>query len=389
MLEALSRTQGTLADEIRMLIAEERLPGAVLFGGPKGSSKLTAALDASFALTGEEQLRPVLRSRSVLYLSSRNMRVETEAAISLFRKQRTERSRMFLIDTVRRTLLQYHGAIAPLYDGKKSSVRIRDEEGRGGSLFSNAQAIDAIMLSLEDGMPEENEIDRIASTLQQRTADDFFTMGKKTPGATIDEIRAVQDWLEEGSDEKCVIIENPEDFTEGAKNSMLKMLEEPPMHSHLFLISEHPARILPTILSRLRRFQFPELSAAAVSSFIGETFAIYTSYPSFSSFFFEEGTDEDDRRKMDEAVSLYSSALLAGKMLTLDQENEVFGILDRLGYGIFTERVTERIGEEIGRGTSAQKAWSVLSSALRSADTYNMSMRTALDLALREASVGK
>ena len=93
MLEALSRTQGTLADEIRMLIAEERLPGAVLFGGPKGSSKLTAALDASFALTGEEQLRPVLRSRSVLYLSSRNMRVETEAAISLFRKQRTERSR--------------------------------------------------------------------------------------------------------------------------------------------------------------------------------------------------------------------------------------------------------------------------------------------------------
>ena len=394
MLDDLARTQPAVASEIRSAYSSGMLPQSLLFSGRKGSSRLTGALDLAFHLTGSDDCRSVLRSPRVMFLGSRSLHMETMAALSLFSRQLNERSRMFLIQTVRKSLLQYHFSIAPLYEGRKSSVKGRDEEGRGGTLFSNAEAVDALIMELEDVADSSSaECRRITDELMRRMPQDFFTLGKKTPGATIDEIRAVQDWLEEGIDEKCVIIENPEDFTEGAKNSMLKMLEEPPEHSHLILISEHPSRILPTILSRVRHFRFPELAEAGISSFIGETFSIYGKYPSFDSFFFEEGSDEEDRSAMASAAALYSRALLEGKRLTLDEENKLFQSLDRMsGYSYFRDSVASSVEAGLGKGISpkrVRRAWKALSEAFVRADSYNMSIRIALDTALREAADGE
>lgn len=392
MLEALSRTQRRVASEIENAYSSGMLPQSILFSGRKGSSRLTAALDLSFAIADPEN-RQMLRSSRVMLIASRSLRMETMAALSLFSRQRNDRSRIFLIQTVRKSLLQYHSSIAPLYENRKISFKAKDEEGRGGTLFSNAEAVDALIMELEDGNVSDRDTERIVSGLQARLIDDFFTLGKKSPGAAIDEIRAVQDWIEEGSDEKCVIIENPEDFTEGAKNSMLKMLEEPPEHCHLILISEHPSRILQTILSRVRRFQFPELTSKAVSSFIGDTFSIYDSYSSFDEFFFHEGTDKEERKVMSDAARLYSSALLEGRLLTLDEENMIFSGLEKMaGYDYFRLSVADEI-EKALRGNTApgriRKAWNVLSEAAMRSDGYNMSIRLALDTALREAEIGK
>ncbi len=392
MFENLSRTQQGLASELSSVYSSSMLPQSLLFSGRKGSSRLTAALDLSFLLTGEEGVRDVLRSSHVMYIASRSLKMETAAALSLFLRERNDRSRMFLIQTVRKTLLQYHGSIAPLYENRKIAVKEKDEEGRGGTLFSNAEAVDALITRLEDGI-DGNEVESIVNTLGRRLVNDFFTLGKKTPGATIDEIRAVQDWIEEGSDEKCVIIENPEDFTEGAKNSMLKMLEEPPLHSHLILLSEHPDRILPTILSRVRRFQFPQLGSKTVSSLIGEIFSIYGEYSSFDDFFFTEGTDEEGRKAMEAAAALYSDALLCGRMLTLEEESRLFSTLDKTdGYGYFRSSVIKAIEKALHSKTEPRrirKAWGSLSEALFRSDVYNMSIRLALDAALREAEIGK
>ena len=393
MFEALKRTQKGVSEELEGAIRNGMLPQSILFSGPKGSSRLTAALDLSFHLTGEDDKRELLRSAKVMYIASRDMQMEANAAISLFLRQRNERSRNFLVGTIRKALLQYHSSIAPIYDSKKSSVKAKDDEGRGGTLFSNADAVDALLLDLEEVSPDSEEALRTAGEIRKRTPEDFFTLGKKTKGATIDEIRGIQDWLEEGIDEKCVIIENPEDFTEGAKNSMLKMLEEPPMHSHLILISSHPSRILPTILSRVRRFNFPELTEKAVSAFIGDAFAIYGNFPDFDSFFFEEGTDEEERKAMAEAASLYSSALLEGKCLSLDEENRIFSGLDKIsGYEYFRLAVAREIEKAIRSGKTGKQirtAWKAFSEAAFRSDTYNMSMRMALDAALREAADGK
>ena len=393
MLEALRRTQKGVGEEIERALENGMLPQSILFSGPRGSSRLTGALDLSFHLTGEDDKRESLRSARIMYISSRNMQMEANAAISLFMRQRNARSRDFLIQAIRKGLLQYHSSIAPIYDSKKSSVKLKDDEGRGGTLFSNADALDALLIEFETADPGSDRAFSIADDIRKRTPQDFFTLGKKTPGATIDEIRGIQDWLEEGIEEKCVIIENPEDFTEGAKNSMLKMLEEPPMHSHLILLSVHPSRILPTILSRVRHFRFPELPEAVVSSFIGEVFSIYGNYPSFDSFFFEEGTDEEERSAMKEAVSIYSGALLDGRLLSLDEENRIFSGLEKVsGYEYFRLAVASEIEKALKDGKGGKRvraAWKALSEAAFRSDTYNMSMRISLDSALREAAIGK
>lgn len=393
MFEALSKTQGAMAEELESTIASGMLPQSILLSGKKGSSRLTAALDLAFILTESEE-REFLRSAKVMFISARSMKMETLAALSLYERQLNDRSRLFLIQTIRKTLLQYHGSIASLYENKKIPFREKDEEGRGGTLFSNALAVDALLYRLEDGERDEKERDEIIQGLKKRAGfNEFYTLGKKTPGATIDEIRAVQDWLNEGSDEKCVIIENPEDFTEGAKNSMLKMLEEPPLHSHLILLSEHPSRILPTILSRVRRFQFPELSEHVISSFIGDTFSIYGNFQSFDSFFFEEGTDDEEKSLMREAAGMYSKALLEGRLLSLDEENRIFSGLERIsGYDYFRISVSGEIEKAMRQGASparVRKAWAKLSEAIKMSDSYNMSIRLALDSALREAEIGK
>ena len=393
MLENLRRTQPSVCAELEDAVRSGMLPQSILFAGCAGSSRLTGALDLAFHLTGEDESRPFLRSGNVMYLASRDRTMETRAAVQLFSRQRNDRSRLFLIDSVRRTLLQYHAAIAPLYEGKKSSAKARDEEGRGGSLFSNAEAVDAVILALED----ESEIDAkkaedISSVLLGRMKEDFFTMGKRSHGATIDEIRRARDWLEEGSDEKCVIIEDPEDIAEGAENSMLKLLEEPPMHSHLILISSQPSRLLPTVLSRVRRFDFPQLGSSTVSALIGGIFSIYGKYPSFESFFFEQGSDEKDREAMDKAVALYTDALCSGRMLSIEEENALFSSVEKMsGYGYFRRRVASAVEARLCRMPPgrARRIWTSLSTALYRSDTYNMSIRTALDLALREVENGE
>ena len=56
---------------------------------------------------------------------------------------------------------------------------------------------------------------------------------------------------------KVVIIQPAERMNLAAANSLLKTLEEPTPGTVLMLLSDHPARLLPTIRSRCQRFVFP------------------------------------------------------------------------------------------------------------------------------------
>jgi DNA polymerase-3 subunit delta' len=49
---------------------------------------------------------------------------------------------------------------------------------------------------------------------------------------------------------RVYIVEKAETLTPGAANSLLKVLEEPPPYAFFILLATHPARMLPTILSR-------------------------------------------------------------------------------------------------------------------------------------------
>jgi DNA polymerase-3 subunit gamma/tau len=55
---------------------------------------------------------------------------------------------------------------------------------------------------------------------------------------------------------KTLIIENAESMRDEARNSLLKLLEEPPANVSIVLTSQRRETIIPTILSRLRQYRF-------------------------------------------------------------------------------------------------------------------------------------
>lgn len=80
----------------------------------------------------------------------------------------------------------------------------------------------------------------------------------------MDDIKSVGEFLRLTPAEggwRIVIIEDADLMNRNAANSLLKLLEEPPKGALLFLITTHPNRLLPTILSRCRKMTLHGLSA--------------------------------------------------------------------------------------------------------------------------------
>ncbi len=59
---------------------------------------------------------------------------------------------------------------------------------------------------------------------------------------------------------KVVVMWLPERMNDAAANKLLKLLEEPPSQTIFLLVSEHPERLLDTIVSRTQRINVPRLT---------------------------------------------------------------------------------------------------------------------------------
>ena len=76
----------------------------------------------------------------------------------------------------------------------------------------------------------------------------------------IDQVRALGDFMNistHRSGMRVVLLHPAEALNTAAANSLLKMLEEPPPHTTFLLVSNGLDRLLPTILSRCRKFVLP------------------------------------------------------------------------------------------------------------------------------------
>jgi len=63
---------------------------------------------------------------------------------------------------------------------------------------------------------------------------------------------------------RVFIVDDIEKMTEEASNSLLKILEEPPLFSHIILITSNPYLVLPTIKSRCQILQFSPVSKVEI-----------------------------------------------------------------------------------------------------------------------------
>ena len=379
-LDNLLRIQNKTASDILHSYSSGLLPQSLLFYGPKNSGRLTGAMDLSFFLTGNEENRDILRSNSIIYLPFRELGGRIKTALELFKTQKTRSARLFLIESVRLTLMQYHPSLSVSASSTSSQY------------FSLAGEIDEVLLRAEDNRDySDKEINEIVKSVERCLDPRFLYCGKKNPSAvSIDQIRAVQEYFSQLGEEKVVVFENVEDATDGAKNSLLKMLEEPEEKSHMILLSSNPQKLLETILSRVRKFQFPPLGEKKTATLIKEKFGVWEEYPSFDSFFFEKGSGEEARREFDKDLDAVSEALILSKPLVGEKEEEILSSLEKLSaWSHFVESLLyllENAWKE-GRLSSinAKKKAEILNSYSISTDVYNMGQRMAFDLLLREA----
>ena len=92
---------------------------------------------------------------------------------------------------------------------------------------------------------------------------DVITLGPKNDVLTIDQMRFLKNtcYLKPMVGKKRIfIVKEAEKMNEHAANSLLKILEEPPLFSHIILISNNPFLLLSTIKSRCQILTFSPVS---------------------------------------------------------------------------------------------------------------------------------
>lgn len=95
-----------------------------------------------------------------------------------------------------------------------------------------------------------------------------FSVGKTI---TIDQIKNIRKYSQYNSirkSKKFVVIYPADKMNKEAQNSLLKVLEEPPVNFHFILITENRTLLLQTIVSRCQNIDFPQLRAKEIERYI-------------------------------------------------------------------------------------------------------------------------
>jgi DNA polymerase III subunit delta' len=104
-----------------------------------------------------------------------------------------------------------------------------------------------------------NSKERIA----KRSFPDTLFIEKHDEEILIDDIRRIRTFLSltpAESDKKIVVIDKAERMNKNAANALLKVLEEPTPNTYIFLITNTPYALLPTIKSRCRHLKMNNLN---------------------------------------------------------------------------------------------------------------------------------
>ena len=85
----------------------------------------------------------------------------------------------------------------------------------------------------------------------------------------VDDIRALQPFIYQGGQGiRICVLDYAEQMTIAAANALLKTLEEPQAQVHLFLISDTPTQLLPTIKSRVQQLPLQQIESAGALDYV-------------------------------------------------------------------------------------------------------------------------
>jgi DNA polymerase-3 subunit gamma/tau len=261
--------QGRVLNQLKTDIGSGTIAPSMLFSGPEYAGKGTAALELARCLCCEDEpnrgrwncsCRSCVRHRNLvspdlLLLGKRRFFEETAAASGAFQRHpENTGSRMLFIRAVRKLLARFNEI---LWEDDSTLGKLKSQIG-------------VLQEELED-FEEYAKADGCEKIVKKAARLEAEGLGEHIP---IARIRKAAYWghLAPLGRHKCIIIEGAENMQEGAKNSLLKILEEPPPRLTLILTSARPMSLMPTILSRLREYRFAKRSVKEEEDVISRIF---------------------------------------------------------------------------------------------------------------------
>ena len=262
-------------DQLALDIKEGRLAPAMLFSGPPASGKGTAALElgriVSCENSGAGRQAPwncscpsCLRHRflvhpDLLCLGPRNFSAEIAASQAAFLKEPSAAAtRTLFIRSARKLLLRFNPVLW-------------EDEPKLSKLNPLISSLEEALDDLDAAGGEDTVEKCTGAVLSAAFKLESEGIGESVP---IAQIRRAAWWcrLAPAGKAKLLLIENADRMQEGARNSLLKLLEEPPGPVTLVLTSSRPKALLPTVLSRLRPYRFASRGEAVEREVIRRVF---------------------------------------------------------------------------------------------------------------------
>jgi len=255
---------------LRTELSRGQLPGSILFEGPPASAKLSAALELARALSCERDAtwncaceqcsrHRALVHQDIVLLGPKSFREELALGAAMIVESPGPSSRFFFVRAARKLARRFDSAL------------YIDEESR---LNKALPLVRSILEGIDACMPGGLE-DAQAAREAERLLPVCAKLEDQCPAMTpVFQIRAMEFWarLAPYGARKTIIIEHADRMLDASRNALLKILEEPPRHAIFVLTTTRRQAMIPTILSRVRRYRFVNRTSDDAAAVIGRIF---------------------------------------------------------------------------------------------------------------------
>ncbi|HQB53966.1 MAG TPA: hypothetical protein PK909_00710 [Sphaerochaeta sp.] len=347
-----------------------------LFGGDRYTLRMSAAIECARALScthgGDEDCTcsscvkfATLSYSDLVIVSQRDHQRRIEAALAAFSHEPNGSWRNRLIQTIRIPLLGFHPILLEEASTGFQNIAAR-AEGTNNLLYE----------LMTEGTLEEKRSEEYVRDLRKALKDLYSSLPKSTT-VSINQVRSIDSWVHQtniSNQLRFIILEGIEQTNVAARNALLKLLEEPPRDVYFFLISEHPSRIMQTILSRSRQYLFPPLSEDAKGRFIASYGLADSNYDSLQSFYLvQSGVDIEESNAL---VDQLLTSLIGGRALDSRTIGSITAEIEKTNS---CEYVLTTLGEAIAKSVLPRryvaKAVALIDEAYATGLLYNQNQR--------------
>jgi len=251
---------GGTVDRLRAEIAGKRLPAALLLHGPQYTGKTTVALELARAVTCEygtaewtcdcracRQQRLLVHPHTLL-LGTHYFLQEITVCAEALKAHPSKGTRFLFLRAVRKLLRRF------------DEVLWQGQENRISSVSSTVREVAETIEDLDPRfpLPEGEALEKLTERLLSRSKK--LSSALPQDPVPIQAVRNVSFWAHMAGPRKVVILDGADRLNSGTRNALLKTLEEPPPEITFVLMATRRSAVMPTILSRVRGYEFPPRS---------------------------------------------------------------------------------------------------------------------------------